>query len=565
MPNVQNDQDLLLIANSGVLPNVRNDQELFLLANALTLPNAKVDQNLLLVAEQRLNPAIDSTQVDQELFLLIGGASSVITLTGGKFQDNEGNPLSYGYLTFKLNADTYVTANPFGQIVSGITTLVQLDKQGSIVGTDTFGISTVQINNNVLIVQSNVNLSTVISIGDEIVFPSSLAASFLDNAIVIVTSVSLVGSTWQFTANFTNTNYGPTAESAKSATIGIPPVIWSNAELTPSGTAYFVNLFNVAGTRVWQNQKTVIFTQSSGSTVNISNVAFTNSANPPTYPGAVILDPTADQSIIAFSLLPANGNSTQSLGDSAAQWNGYFNDVTIAATLADSTLSVGTNGQVLSSTGTGIKWTTQSVLFNNIGSGTNTTATMLVGSGGNISPTGSGVVNANEITSVSITNTPSTGGLTLTSVSSSTAQWSNVATGFNAVSSGTNTTAAMVVGSGASLATSGTGTINANEVEGITVTGTPAAGNVLTATSSSAATWGNGGFILPSAGLRLQFGGPVGAGTTNFPVAFSSTPAVVLGNITGSVNMNSGSITATGFALSVSSGSTAYWIAIGPA
>lgn len=74
------------------------------------------------------------------------------------------------------------------------------------------------------------------------------------------------------------------------------------------------------------------------------------------------------------------------------------------------------------------------------------------------------------------------------------------------------------------------------------------------------------GLVLPNGGpWRLQWGGPVGAGTTTFPIAFSGTPAVTLGNIGGSVDMNAGSITSTGFALSVSSGSTAYWIAIGPA
>jgi len=60
---------------------------------------------------------------------------------------------------------------------------------------------------------------------------------------------------------------------------------------------------------------------------------------------------------------------------------------------------------------------------------------------------------------------------------------------FSAITSGTNTTAAMVVGSGATLDVTGTGTINATKIGGITVTGTPSTGYVPTATSSSAATW----------------------------------------------------------------------------
>lgn len=60
---------------------------------------------------------------------------------------------------------------------------------------------------------------------------------------------------------------------------------------------------------------------------------------------------------------------------------------------------------------------------------------------------------------------------------------------FNNITSGTNTAAAMLVGTGASLGPTGSGTINSTAIGGITVTGTPSTGYVPTATSSSAATW----------------------------------------------------------------------------
>jgi hypothetical protein len=60
---------------------------------------------------------------------------------------------------------------------------------------------------------------------------------------------------------------------------------------------------------------------------------------------------------------------------------------------------------------------------------------------------------------------------------------------FSSITTGTNTSATMTVGSGGSMTTSGTGTIAATSVGGITVTGTPSANQVLTATSSSAADW----------------------------------------------------------------------------
>jgi len=69
---------------------------------------------------------------------------------------------------------------------------------------------------------------------------------------------------------------------------------------------------------------------------------------------------------------------------------------------------------------------------------------------------------------------------------------------FSAITSGTNTTAAMVVGSGGSMDVSGTGTINATKIGGITVTGTPSTGYVPTATSSSTATWQAAGSSFPA-------------------------------------------------------------------
>lgn len=60
---------------------------------------------------------------------------------------------------------------------------------------------------------------------------------------------------------------------------------------------------------------------------------------------------------------------------------------------------------------------------------------------------------------------------------------------FSDITSGTNTTAAMVVGSGASLGRSGTGTIDASAIDGVAVTGTPSIGDIIVATSPTAATW----------------------------------------------------------------------------
>ena len=60
---------------------------------------------------------------------------------------------------------------------------------------------------------------------------------------------------------------------------------------------------------------------------------------------------------------------------------------------------------------------------------------------------------------------------------------------FSSITGGTNTTAALVIGTGASLSFSGTGIVNANELTGVVVSGVPSIGQVLTATSTTAANW----------------------------------------------------------------------------
>src|ERR1035437_6346084 len=60
---------------------------------------------------------------------------------------------------------------------------------------------------------------------------------------------------------------------------------------------------------------------------------------------------------------------------------------------------------------------------------------------------------------------------------------------FGSLASGTNTTAALVIGTGASLSFSGSGIVNANELTGVVVSGVPSIRQVLTATGTAAATW----------------------------------------------------------------------------
>ena len=139
--------------------------------------------------------------------------------------------------------------------------------------------------------------------------------------------------------------------------------------------------------------------------------------------------------------------------------------------------------------------------FGSITSGTNTTAAMHVGSGATLDSTG-GVINATAENGVACTGTPTTGQVCI-ATGSTTATWqtpSGGATGFNNLTSGTNTTATMHVGSGASLDTSGSGIINATAENGVSCTGTPTVSQVCVATSSTTATWQS-----PPSGSGVQY------------------------------------------------------------
>ena len=128
---------------------------------------------------------------------------------------------------------------------------------------------------------------------------------------------------------------------------------------------------------------------------------------------------------------------------------------------------------------------------------------------------------------------------------------------FSGITAGTNTSAAMTVGSGASLATSGTGTISATSVGGVTVSGTPSSGQVLTATSSTAAGWqtlSGGNMVYPGAGVANSTGSTWG---TSYQVGTAASdlvqlnssgqlPAVSGANVTNVQNVNSGSSAPTG-------------------
>ena len=56
----------------------------------------------------------------------------MIILSGGKFQNAQGQPIAYGSIELSLFADGMIVTDPYGQVMSNIPTIVCLDADGSI-------------------------------------------------------------------------------------------------------------------------------------------------------------------------------------------------------------------------------------------------------------------------------------------------------------------------------------------------------------------------------------------------------------------------------------------------
>ena len=100
---------------------------------------------------------------------------------------------------------------------------------------------------------------------------------------------------------------------------------------------------------------------------------------------------------------------------------------------------------------------------------------------------------------------------------------------FASVTPGTNT-GALLMGTGGSLGLTGTGTINANILNGVTLTGAATTGNCIVATSSSAADWGScAGLSLPATvGGTVTSGGILGFTSTT---TAASSALLALGHV----------------------------------
>jgi len=110
-------------------------------------------------------------------------------------------------------------------------------------------------------------------------------------------------------------SYGP-LDSTGSIPQSADFKIWTNDAITPQGTSYSVWVNDITGNTVVGPYNAVI---SGGSPINLDTLVPTSSSV--SYPGAVLLNPSGDQTISSNNLLPAAGNTTQQLGSIGAPWD----------------------------------------------------------------------------------------------------------------------------------------------------------------------------------------------------------------------------------------------------
>jgi hypothetical protein len=206
--------------------------------------------------------------------------------------------------------------------------------------------------------------------------------------------------------------------------------------------------------------------------------------------------------------------------------------------------------------------------FSALTSGVNTSATMIVGTGGSLATSGSGSITATAFSGLLPITSGGTGAATFLAASlpvfsgplssGDCAQWS--ATGvlvdsgggcgsggsnaFSALTSSTNSTAAMVVGSGASLGHSGTGTIAATSVTGLTFASgkTLTVNNILTLAGTDSTTFTFPGTSGTVAALN-------NAQTFTAAQTFTNSDLLLLGSSTGATTFTSANASATNYTM----------------
>lgn len=117
--------------------------------------------------------------------------------------------------------------------------------------------------------------------------------------------------------------------------------LWASDTVIPQGTVYAFRVTDANGSPVFGPTN---FYLTGISPVNLNSFQPTTMAV--SYPAPIVQNPVGDQTIETNSLLPAPGNTTQSLGSSEAPWNGVFNNAVINGTASFNIVNALTGFQV---------------------------------------------------------------------------------------------------------------------------------------------------------------------------------------------------------------------------
>jgi hypothetical protein len=186
--------------------------------------------------------------------------------------------------------------------------------------------------------------------------------------------------------------------------------------------------------------------------------------------------------------------------------------------------------------------------FAAITSGTNTTATMTVGSGGTVTYAGSGVVNANEIAGLVWPSLVNGDCLTNNGTALSWGACGSGSNAFSSLTSGTNTAMAALCGTGCSIGATGSGTITATAAPVAGITGFGTGIETFLATPSSA-------------NLLSALTTKTGTGVAVFGTSPTLTTPALAGSSTGTTTFASANASATNYTITfpAATGTLPYW------
>ena len=165
---------------------------------------------------------------------------SKVKLTGGAFQDSEGNLLAQGYLELKLSQDESISG--VGQIASGIEIKILLDANASVLGTSSFTLTAVATS-----VSGSAVYTGTVSGGDSNAF---VGLTFVVAAFTTTANNGTFVCTASSATTLTLANASASAET-HAATATASQAVWGVDQMSPTNAYYRVTGFTVSGQPAW--------------------------------------------------------------------------------------------------------------------------------------------------------------------------------------------------------------------------------------------------------------------------------------------------------------------------